>query len=54
MTPGQTASSNQKAYLGTGSTAGTVSFQFAKNVAGITATANEISSGSWVRIEKIS
>jgi hypothetical protein len=54
MTPGQTASSNQRAYLGTGSTAGTVSFQFAKNVAGITATANEISSGSWVRVEKIS
>ena len=48
------SSLNQKAYIATGATAGTVSFQFAKNVAGITATANEISSGSWVRIEKIS
>lgn len=45
--------SNQKAYITTGSTAGTVSFQFAKNVAGITATANEISTGSWVRVEKV-
>lgn len=45
--------SNQKAYIKTGSTAGTVSFQFAKDIAGITATANEIMAGSWVRVEKV-
>jgi hypothetical protein len=54
LTDDEKCYSLQKAYITTGSTAGTVSFQFAKNVAGITATANEISSGSWVRIEKIS
>jgi hypothetical protein len=43
----------QKAYILTGATAGTVSFEFAKNVAGITAFANEIQTGSWVRVEKI-
>lgn len=48
------AASNQKAYITTGATAGTVSFKFTKNVAGITATANEIMTGSWVRVEKVS
>jgi hypothetical protein len=43
----------QKAYILTGATAGTVSFEFAKNVAGITAAANEIQTGSWVRVEKV-
>lgn len=45
--------SNQKAYIKTGSTAGTVSFSFAKNVIAITGYANEIQEGSWVRVEKI-
>jgi hypothetical protein len=45
--------SNQKAYLKTGATAGTVSFQFSKEVTGITATANQIMTGSWVRVEKV-
>jgi len=44
----------QKAYISTGATSGTVSFEFAKNVTGITAAANQIQTGSWVRIEKIS
>ena len=43
----------QKGYLKTGATAGTVSFEFAKNAAGITATANEIMTGSWLRAEKV-
>lgn len=43
----------QKAYITTGATAGTVSFEFAKSSAGITATANEIMTGSWVRVEKV-
>jgi hypothetical protein len=43
----------QKAYIITGETAGTVSFEFAKNVIGITAAANEIQTGSWVRAEKV-
>jgi hypothetical protein len=45
--------SNQKAYISTGVTVGTVSFQFAKDIAGITAVANEIQEGSWVRVEKV-
>jgi hypothetical protein len=47
------AGSIQNAYIKTGSTAGTVSFEFAKNTIAVTATANEISTGSWVRVEKV-
>jgi len=43
----------QKSYITTGATAGTISFEFAKNVIGITATPNEIMGGSWVRVEKV-
>lgn len=43
----------QKAYVKTGATAGIVSFEFAKHTAGVTATANEIMAGSWVRVEKV-
>ena len=50
---GDKTASNQKSYITTGSTSGTVSFQFAKSITGITATANEISTGSWVRVEKV-
>jgi hypothetical protein len=45
--------SHQKAYITTGNTAGTVGFQFAKNSIGITSAANEIMTGSWVRVEKV-
>lgn len=50
---GDQARSSQKGYLKTGSTAGTVSFQFAKRVTGSTGFANEIYPGSWVRVEKV-
>jgi len=53
LVDGDEALSYQKAYIKTGATAGTVSFEFAKNVIGITATANEILTGSWVRVEKV-
>jgi len=54
MSPGNSFMSTQKAYIKTGLTAGDVTFQFAKNATGVTASTIDIQTGSWVRVEKIS
>jgi hypothetical protein len=54
IAPDESSGNFQKAYIKTGATAGTVSFQFAKATLGDPAVANEIEPGSWVRVEKVS